>query len=65
MDLCQEAGMDIQKPMQEKFERYEKSVNEPNSTFLPKAIMVFFANIVFIFTSAVVQESLGQQNVVI
>jgi len=49
MDLCQEAGMDIQKPMQEKFERYEQSVNEPNSTFLPKAMMVFFANIVFIF----------------
>ena len=45
MDLCKMSGMDIEKTMQEKFERYEKSANEPNSTFLPKAFLIVFGNI--------------------
>ena len=45
MDLCKMSGMDIEKTMQEKFERYEKSANEPNSKFLPKAFLIVFGNI--------------------
>ena len=44
MDLCKRAGMDIEKTMHEKFERYEKAANEPNSTFLPKAFLIVFGN---------------------